>query len=355
MGNTTRGLFDEQFRLEKISKQNDPLEKLLAHIDFEFFRKPLEDFFRKDKERSENKGGRPPYDYVMMFKIVILQRYYNLSDDSTEYAILDRLSFMRFLGLTLSNAVPDSKTIWNFKNELARGEMVNKLFKKLDNRLDKQGVIIHKGKMADATIVETPRQRNSREENEQIKAGEVPEEWKENPDKLRQKDVDAAWLKKNGETFYGYKDHIKADTSTKLITGYEVTSASVHDSEVLENLLNKKEDEGQPFYGDSAYRSEAIEKSLASKNIESQIHEKGYRGRPLTKRQQQRNRKKSKVRARVEHIFAFMENSMHGVYLHCRSLVRASVAIGLMNITYNLFRLTQLRICLQGRSGSNRS
>ncbi|MFO0507439.1 MAG: transposase [bacterium] len=87
--------------------------------------------------------------------------------------------------------------------------------------------------MADATIVETPRQRNSREENEQIKAGEVPEDWKENLNKLRQKDVDAAQLKKNGETFYGHKDHIKADIKTKLITDYEVTSASVHDCEAM--------------------------------------------------------------------------------------------------------------------------
>ena len=221
------------------------------------------------------------------------------------------------------------------------------LFKKLDNRLDKEGVIIHEGKMADATIVETPRQRNSREENDQIKNGEVPEAWKKNPNKLRQKDIDAAWLKKNEENFYGYKDHIKADTETKLITDYEVTPARVHDSEALENLLDKKEDQGQPFCGDSAYRSEAIEKSLKKKKIESQIHEKGYRGRPLTKSQQRSNRKKSKVRARVEHIFAFMENSMHGVYLYCRSLARAKVAIGLMNITYNLFRLTQLKICLQ--------
>lgn len=224
--------------------------------------------------------------------------------------------------------------------------MVNMLFKKLDNRLDKEGVIIHKGKMADATIVETPRQRNTKEENDQVKGGQVPQEWKANPNKLRQKDVDAAWLKKNGETFYGYKDHIKADTKSKLITGYEVTAASVHDSEALANLLTKKEDQGQPFYADSAYRSEAIEASLQKKNIESQIHEKGYRNKPLTKRQQQRNRKKSKVRARVEHIFGFMENSMQGVYLHCRSLAKAKVAIGLMNITYNLFRLTQLKVCL---------
>ena len=346
MSNTTRGLFDEQFRLDKISKQNDPLEKLLKHIDFEFFRKPLEGFFSEGKPKDANQGGRPPYDYVMMFKVLILQRYYNLSDDNTEYSILDRLSFMRFLGLTISHAVPDAKTIWNFKNELAKEGMVEKLFKKLDARLDKVGVIIHEGKMADATIVETPRQRNSVEENEQVKKGEVPKEWEENPNKLRQKDIDASWLKKNGETFYGYKDHIKADTKTKLITAYGVTSASVHDSEELENLLDKKEDQGQPFYADSAYRSEAIEKSLEKKNMESQIHEKGYRNHPLTKRQKQRNKKKSKVRARVEHIFGFMENSMNGVYLHCRSLLRAKAAIGLMNITYNLFRLTQLKVCL---------
>jgi IS5 family transposase len=346
MKNKARGLFDEQFRLEKISQQNDPLVRLNTHIDFEFFRKPLEGYFTKEKEEEEDKGGRPAYDYVMMFKILILQRYYNLSDDNTEYAILDRLSFMRFLGLTISDSVPDAKTIWNFKNELSKGDMVNKLFKKLHKRLDHEGVIMHAGKMADATIVETPRQRNSREENEQIKAGGIPEEWEQNPNKLRQKDRDAAWFKKNGETYYGYKDHIKADTATKLITDYEVTSGSVHDSAVLENLLDKKEDQGQPLYADSAYRSEAIEEELIKKGIKSQIHEKGYRGRPLTKRQQQRNRKKSKVRVRVEHIFAFMENSMQGIYIYCRNLVRAKTTIGLMNITYNLFRLTQLKVCL---------
>ena len=92
-----RGLFDEQIRLEKISRQKDPLERLSSYIDFDYFRKPLQKYLDKEVDRS--KGGRPGYDYVLMFKILILQRYYNLSDDSIEYAILDRLSFMRFLGL----------------------------------------------------------------------------------------------------------------------------------------------------------------------------------------------------------------------------------------------------------------
>jgi transposase len=182
-----RGLFDEQIRLEKLSKKQDPLERLSSHIDFEFFRKPLQKYFDKEVDRS--KGGRPAYDCVLMFKVLILQRYYNLSDDTIEYAILDRLSFMRFLGLGINDPVPDAKTIWLFRDRLAAGKMIEKLFGHLDKQLDKDGIIVHKGKLVDASIVEVPIQRNSRDENKELKEGNIPEDWDEN--KLRQKDTDA--------------------------------------------------------------------------------------------------------------------------------------------------------------------
>lgn len=335
-----RGLFDEQERLGKLSKKQDPLERLKLHIDFEFFRKPLEKLLRKDTDGS--KGGRPSYDYVLLFKILILQRYYNVSDDAIEYAILDRLSFMRFLGLGINDPVPDAKTIWLFRNKLTAGNMIEELFSHLDRQLDKDGIIVHKGKLVDASIVEVPIQRNSRDENKELKEGNIPEDWSEN--KLRQKDTDARWTTKNGEDYFGYKNHIKADSKTKLITGYQATTANIHDSEVVDELLDKKEDGWQPLYADSAYRSQAIEEMCQKKNIESHIHEKGYRNNPLTKRQQQRNKKKSKTRVRVEHIFGFMTNSMNGMYLHYRNFVRNLAAIGLMNITYNLFRLVQLNV-----------
>jgi len=340
---TTAGLFDEQFRLEKISRQKDPLEKLQAHIDFEIFRSALHRMEDKDKDQSQ--GGRPPYDAVMMFKILVLQRFYNLSDDQMEFSILDRLSFMRFLGLTLKDRVPDAKTIWLFRNELTQKGLVKELFRKLDKRLRSHGIIVQEGSMVDATLVAVPIQRNSREENEQIKNDQTPDEWNDQPNKLRQKDTDARWVTHNGKAHYGYKDHIKADTETKIITNYEVTPANVYDNEVLEPLLDKR-DKQQPLYGDSAYRSQSIEEMLEEKQIESQIHEKGYRHLKLTGRQRQRNKKKSKTRARVEHIFAFMENSMNGIFIRCRSLVRAATDIGLMNITYNLFRLVQLKVAL---------
>lgn len=339
-----RGLFDEQFRMDKLAKQNDPLKKLSDYIDFEFFRGSLEKFFTKGKDYS--KGGRPAYDYVMMFKILILQRFYNLSDDDTEFAILDRLSFMRFLGLTLADQVPDAKTIWNYKNELAQAGMVEKLFRHLDKQLDQDGIIAHKGKMIDASFVEVPRQRNTREENKLLKEGKTPEDWQDNPHKMRQKDTDAKWTKKNGITYFGYKNHVKADTKTKIITKYITTSAEVHDSGVVDDLVDKKEDAGQSLYADSAYRSEEIEDTLATKKVKSMIHEKGYRGHPLTKKQQQRNCGKSRIRVRVEHIFGFMENSMNGMYIYSRGKVRATATIGMMNLTYNLFRLVQINVTL---------
>jgi IS5 family transposase len=337
-----RGLFDEQIRLEKLSKKQDPLERLSAHIDFEFFRRPLEKALGKT---DYSKGGRPAYDYVLLFKILILQRYYNVSDDAIEYAILDRLSFMRFLGLGINDPVPDAKTIWLFRDKLRKEKAVEKLFSHLDKQLDKDGIIVHQGKLVDASIVEVPVQRNSRDENKQLKEGDIPEEWGEN--KLRQKDTDAQWVTHNGKNYFGYKNHIKADSKTKLITGYKVTTANIHDSEILAELIDKNEDSEQPLYADSAYRSEAIETLCKNKGIKSCIHEKGYRGNPLTKRQQQRNRKKSKTRARVEHIFGFITNSMNRMYLHYRNFVRNQAAIGVMNLTYNLFRLVQLKVAIR--------
>jgi IS5 family transposase len=333
------GFFDVEDRFEKIKQYNSPLLKLADYVDFNFFRTELELYFSKGKDKS--KGGRPPYDYVLMFKILIIQHFYNISDDQTEFCINDRFSFMQFLNLRVGQRIPDAKTIWYFKNELAREDMISKLFQLLHNQLLQDGIILNKGSIVDASFVNVPRQRNSRQENDEIKEG-IGQDWSE--EKARQKDVDARWAKKNEEVHYGYKDHIKADAKTKLITGYEVTDASVHDSQVLDKLLNE---EDNCIYADSAYHSEAQEERLAASGIESKIMEKGYRNNPLTKRQINRNKKKSKVRVRVEHIFGFMTNSMNGLFIRSIGILRAKTAIGMKNLVYNLFRLMQLNIELK--------
>jgi IS5 family transposase len=331
------GFFDVDNRIEKIKEYNSPLLRLAEYIDFNFFREELEKYFRQGKDYS--KGGRPPYDYVLMFKILVLQHFYNISDDQTEFCINDRFSFMQFLNLQLGQRVPDAKTIWHFKNELSREDMINKLFTLLHNQLLADGIILNKGTIVDASFVNVPRQRNSREENAKIKEGVELEDW--TAKKASQKDIDARWTKKNDETHYGYKDHVKADAATKLITGFEVTDASVHDSNMLDELIN---DEDNVVFADSAYRSQAQEERLAEAGIKSKIMEKGFRNKPLSKTQITRNKKRSKTRVRVEHIFGFMTNSMNGIFIRSIGMVRAKAAIGMKNLTYNLFRLVQLNV-----------
>ena len=218
------------------------------------------------------------------------------------------------------------------------------MFKTFNETLDSEGVFANEGKMVDASFVETPRQRNTREENKHIKeTGTAPKEWDSKPNKKRQKDVDARWTKKNNTTFYGYKNHVKSDTKTKLIEEFEVTDASVHDSQVIENLLTKK-DKGQPLYADSAYTGEDQEKVYKKKKVVNKINEKGYRNKPLTDEQKANNKEKSKIRARVEHVFGFIENSMNGSFIRTIGIVRAKAKIAMMNLTYNICRCVQLKI-----------
>ncbi|MFN0081712.1 MAG: transposase, partial [Ferruginibacter sp.] len=165
-----------------------------------------------------------------MMKIIFLQRPYHLSDDQVEFQITDRLSFRRFLGIPFCNAVPHCKTVWAFRESLNQtGEdRSQELFELFLNKLNQDGLIAKEGKMMDATPASVPIQRNDRGENKEIKAGKIPESFSEN--KLAQKDTDARWTTKNNFHYFGYKNHIKAETKRKFITGYKVTDAAPHDS-----------------------------------------------------------------------------------------------------------------------------
>ena len=324
-------MFAEETQLERLSKLGDSLEKLKI-IDFEAFRPQLENAFRK--ERKSN-AGRPPFDVVMMFKILVLQRLFNLSDDQTEYQITDRMSFQRFIGLSLGERVPDAKTIWLFRDMLTQSGVIRELFAQFNGMLATKGIITHTGTIVDATFVDAPRQRNSREETDRIKNGETPKEWEENPNKLAQKDTDARWTKKNDETHYGYKDHVKVDADSKIITDYATTSANVHDSNKFTDFLTE---EDKVVYADSAYVGKEI-----PDHVENRVCEKGYRGKPLTVEQKENNRKKSKTRCRIEHVFGFMTGSMHGITLRSIGIGRAEFNIGLTNLVYNICRYTILK------------
>ena len=323
-------IFAEDNRLTKLSRLGDQLEKLNRVINWGIFEGLLRSAFTKE---AKGAGGRPPFNYVMMFKILILQRLYNISDDQAEFQINDRMSFMRFLGLGLGETVPDAKTVWHFRNELTNAGIIEELFALFTRELETQGIVTHKGTIVDATFVDAPKQRNTREENKRVKSGEVPEDWNEN--KRRQKDTDARWTKKNNEVHFGYKDHVKVDAESKIITDYAVTSANVHDSQVFTELID---DTDVTVYADSAYVGQDV-----PEEVHAEICEKGYRNHPLTEEQKARNREKSKVRCRIDHVFVCMTGTIGGIPLRGIVKPRADFNIGLTNLVYNMCRYATLR------------
>ncbi len=333
------GFFDEYFLLDRLTQLKDPLVKLESHVDWTIFAPVLDLAF--SKAEKHRRAGRPPFDKVLMFKILVLQSLYGLSDDAVEFQITDRRSFMRFLGLKISDKVPDAKTIWSFRETLIRENLIDRLFEAFNAALDRQGVFTNTGQIIDASFVEVPKQRNSRDENRQIKEGKTPETWKAEPNKLRQKDLDARWTKKNNISYYGFKNHIKADEGTKLIKNYVITPASVHDSQALDALLSHA-DAGQKLYADSAYVGSACEESVSGCQMENEVNEKAFRNKPLSIEQKELNRKKSKVRARVEHVFGFMTNTMDAMFIHTIGIIRGAAKIAMNNLTYNLMRCVQL-------------
>ena len=332
------GLFDYEFQLEKINKHQPPLQKLNKIIDWEMFRDPIEEAFVKENRKSN--AGRKPYDKLLMFKILILQRYYNLSDEQTEFQIKDRLSFLQFLGLQIGDNVPDEKTIWLFKEQLKEKGLSKKLFELFTNKLVSNGIVAKEGTIVDASFINVPKQRNTRDENKQIKNGEIPKSFEDHPNKKAQKDTDARWTKKNGQKEYGYKDHIASDQKTKIITNYEVTPASTHDSQVIKDLIDENDN---TLYADSAYKSEVTEQYLKEKNVKSKVIKRAYRNKPLTNAEHKENYKHSKTRVRVEHIFGTLTSQMNNALnITSIGIDRIKSTIGLLNLTYNLVRYEQM-------------
>lgn len=346
------GFFDLEERLALLSAKGDGLEHLSAVVDFELFRPELE---RAVPRADRAKGGRPPFDHVPMFKVLILQTQNNLSDERTEFYLRDRLTWMRFLGLGLSDPVPDANTIWTFREALTRAGAIERLFKLFDQQLRAAGYLAMSGQLVDASIVSAPKQRNTKAEKQAIKEGRVPQDWQDKPAKLRQKDRDARWTVKCTKAKpredglpqvdlaipqFGYQNHISADRRHRLIRRWFVTDAAAHAGSRLTELLDPSNTASE-VWADSAYRSKKNEALLRQRMLVSRIHRKKPAQRPMPARTARANARKSKVRARVEHIFAEQKARMN-LFVRTIGLARAVTKIGLANLVYNMRRLLWL-------------
>ena len=348
------GFFDSDERLAWLSAAGDPLERLAAVVDFELFRGELERALRRS---DRGKGGRPPYDAVLMFRVLVLQTLYTLSDDQTEYQLRDRLSFMRFIGLALHQPVPDAKTIWLYREQLVRAGALQRLFAHFDRVLREKGYLAMGGQIVDATIIEARRPRLTEAEKETIKGGGVPAEWK--PARRAQIDRDGRWTLKRGKKrpwpaagsghkrtaaselvipAFGYKNHLGIDRTHGFVRRFTVTHAAAPDGRELGRLLDG-DNLASGVWADTAYRSEANLQLLDRRGLVPQFQRRKPRGRPMPAHIRRGNA--TRARARVEHVFAAEKRRLHLV-IRTVGQARATAKITLANLAYNFIRLAWL-------------
>jgi IS5 family transposase len=288
-----------------------------------------------------------------MFKVVILAARNNVSDERMEFLIRDRLSWLRFLGFDLGKPTPDENTIRTFRERLTDAGAIKALFDAFDRQLKGAGFLPMGGQIVDATLVGAPRQRNTDAEKAAIKEGRSADEiWPEKPNKAAQKDVDARWTVKFSKAkpkddgtkqidiaipTFGYKNHIAIDRRFGFIRSFAVTDAAKHDGKVLRTIVSR-DNTASDVWADTAYRSKANEAFLAKHGRVSRIHFKKPKGKPMPDNIRRGNAAKSKVRARVEHVFGEQKNHM-GLFIRTIGITRAEAKITLANLAYNMKRL----------------
>ncbi len=344
------GLFGLSDHLKRLSADGDLLEGLGRIVDFEAFRPTLVAGLAYG---DGTKGGCPPYDPGAMLKVLILAAQNNVSDARMEYLIRDRLSWLRFLGFDLGASTPDANTIRLFREKLTEAGALEALFADFDRQLRERGYLAMGGQSVDATLVAAPRPRNTQAEKDAIKAGKTAAGiWPETPARAAQKDTDARWTLKFAKAkptaegkpgigiaipTFGYKSSISICRTFGFIRKGKTTEAAGFDGRRLRDVVTR-DNTASDVWADMAYRSQSKEKFLYSRGRVSRLHRRKPPGRPMPEHIRQGNVAKSKVRARVEHVFAHQKDKM-GLFIRTIGIRRADARITLANLTCNINRL----------------
>lgn len=324
-------LFADQHHKQTIDRLGDPLTEIEGCIDFVALATEVDRIVPRPVSAQ---GGRPAFPTETMIRILILKRLYNLSDEQMEYQLLDRMSYKRFCGLAQATNIPDRTTVWVFENRIGeRGAKA--LFDGVTTQLLKKGYIARGGQIVDATLVPAPKQHFTKDDKEQLKQDAMPAHWKSA--KRRQKDLDATWTKKHGKSHHGYKLSVNVDKQHKFIRKIVTDTASTHDSQHFEAVMDLS-NTSRDVYADRGYPSEDRESWLRANGYRNRIQRKGHRNKPLSKTQQGRNQRIAKTRARVEHVFAGIEQ-LGGKLIRTIGQARANFAMTMMAACYNVKRL----------------
>jgi IS5 family transposase len=321
--------FDEFFLREqykKVQGLGDRLELMKDQINWEKFRPIIASVYRDNKET----GGRPHTDEVVIVKALLLQSWYNLSDQELEFQINDRLSFRNFLDFPES--VPDFTTIWKARERLKEAHLEKKIWKELNRQMRRKGYKVKKGVIQDAQFIEADvgKKRQYKEKKAKSKGEEIEytEKQKSHQDK------DGTYAVKNGQIHYGYKSHIKVDVDHHLIRDYAVTTAITHDNQV--DLVVRGDVRA---YRDKGY----FGKKLRARSVEDKTMKRNVRGRKLNGGEQKRNKSISKIRSPGERPFGVKKRVFHGGHTLVKTIERVSIKEMFSCFAYNVYQLVTLK------------
>lgn len=300
---------DLSLRKNKVTRTSTFLKRVNEIVDFSFIAE-----LHNKLHTSER--GRQPYDSTILFKGILLQQWFGLSDAELEELTYDRQSFREFLGITADSDIPDETTTCKFRKELMERGLDKQFFSEVEVQLKSNNVKVTKGKIVDATMSEVPKGRKRE-------------------DGSTTRDEEASFTKKNGKTYHGYKGHFSTDTKGKFIQMVYTSTAKDHDSQHENKVLDGNE---AAIFEDSAYVNKEKKKRFREEGKFYGVIERAGRGHPLSSSQKKRNRKLSSVRCRGEHPFAELKCRMK-FKLRYRGLRKADWQFQMAAAAYNLKRL----------------
>lgn len=317
-------LLANEIHIQKVNAIGDPLQKIEA--------------VEKVAPRPEQtKGRRPPYPTGVMVRVLVVKLLHRLSDEQTEFQLLDRRIIRRFCGLEHSRNIPDRTTIWGFECRIGI-DGVTALFNEMDRQIRAHGLEARAGPIVDTTLAPAPKQHFTKKEKALLEQDAALAGWK--PAKRRQKDVDASWTKKHGKSYHGYKFTVSVNRKHKFVRTWVANTASVHDSQHLEAALDEWNTSAE-IYADKGYVGTEQEEQFREQGYRPQLQRKAKKGVSLLACQERWNRRIAKVRARVEHVFAAIPQ-WGGKKICTIGQARTTFAMGMMVVVYNMRRLTFL-------------
>jgi IS5 family transposase len=289
------------------------LKKIDGQINWRPFEKLLEPLYHPTQ-------GRPSHPPLVMLKALLLQQWYGLSDPGLEEAICDRLSFQRFLGLSMQDPVPDETRICRFRNMLAQADLGERLFGLLEEQLDAKGLLVRRGSLIDATLVKAQ--------------PHAPRKGEASPD------PEANWTRRGKDGHFGYKVHLTVDQGSDLLRRLALTPASTSESRLFEEMVIGDE---AAVFADGAYAKDARKAALRGRGVFCGIINRPWRYRAITAQQKKRNKFFSRVRRAVERVIGTLK-CRYGLE-RCRYIgqVRNHNHLWLKGMCYNLRKMLVLQ------------